>query len=342
MHQRRRFSRVLSLAITLLLFLPVTGNAKSPVDDLMQDDRPLSEPLSLPSWFKLSFLDINEDIRDANRNDRGLILYFGQDNCPYCRALLEHDWGQTDIVTYTRAHFDVVAIDVRGQRMLTGLDNKQYTEKAYAIKLRTNFTPTLLFFDKEGNLALRLAGYRPPYQFRAALEYVADLHHRSEDFAHYLARAEPAFSYGEDKLNRHPAFSRPPLDLSAMLRDSGQPLLVAFERRRCHACDVLHAGPLQDPRILDLLQKLQAVQIDMRAETTLVTPQGIKLSAAQWADRLGLSYAPTLIFYGDDGQEVIRVDSVVGFYRLSGVMQFVVSGGYKRFPTYQLWRQRKQ
>ena len=35
----------------------------------------------------------------------------------------------------------------------------------------TNFTPSLVFYDADGNIALRLRGYYPPYQFRAALEY---------------------------------------------------------------------------------------------------------------------------------------------------------------------------
>jgi len=32
---------------------------------------------------------------------------------------------------------------------------------------------------------------------------------------------------------------------------------------------------------------------------------------------------------------------VVWFYRLRSVLKYVLSGGYKKYPTFQLWRQAK-
>ena len=53
-------------------------------NDIVFDDRPLDEPLVLPDWFKLSFLEIQEDIKEAKeQNKKGLIIYFGQKYCPY-------------------------------------------------------------------------------------------------------------------------------------------------------------------------------------------------------------------------------------------------------------------
>lgn len=301
-------------------------------------DEPLVDPLVLPDWFKVSFLDLREDLHDAVANKRGLILYFGRHDCPYCKAQLEQNWGQHDIVDYTRAHYDVVAIDVLGNRQLIDFNGKEYTEKAFAIEHKAHFTPSLFIYDHTGKLALKITGFRPPYQFRAALEYVADQHHNKETFRSYLARAEPAFSYGQDALNEYPGFFPARFLSTYQKRPHHRPLMVVFERSRCHACDVLHAGPLSDPKIKKMLHELDAVQLDMWSETPVLTPTGRQTTSKAWADDLGLSYAPTLIFYDTSGNEIIRVDSVVGFYRLHGVLHYVISGGYLRYPSYQQWR----
>ncbi len=330
------------LIIKLMLFTGGTTLASIDTAEVF-DDQPLSEDLIVPDWFKVSFLDLREDLNEAVQNGKqGIILYFGQKRCPYCKAHLENNWGQQDILSYTQKHFDVININIRGQKEVTGMDGNSYTEKEFAIKYQTNFTPSLVFINREGNIVLRLIGYRPPYQFRAALEYVADAHYQNEPFPDYMARAEEAFSFGKDSLNSHEAFLPPPYALDRSHIAAQRPLLVAFERRNCHACDVLHAAPLSDPRINQLLQQLDVVQLDMRDTTPVLTPAGQKITARQWADQLQLDYAPTLIFFDEKGREIIRIDSVVWFYRLQNVLNYVINKGYRQFPTFQAWRQHHQ
>ena len=310
--------------------------------ELVFDDQPLKDAIILPDWFKVSFLELQEDIKEVSENHkRGLIVYFGQKNCAYCKAQLENNWGRKDILNYTLKYFDVIAINVRGQKTVTGLDGKTYTEKSYSVAQKTNFTPSLVFYDLKGKEVLRLRGYRPPYQFQAALEYVADGHYTKEPFYTYLARAEAAYSFGDDQLNEHESFLPPPHTLDRRYLAAARPLLVMFERRRCHACDVLHAKPLADTRIRMLLNKLDVVQLDMDADIPVITPDGKRLFSRQWAAQLQLDYAPTLIFFDPKGKEIIRIDSVVWFYRLQNVLQFITSGDYVQQPNFQLWRQKK-
>jgi len=300
------------------------------------DDQPLKEALSLPDWFKLSFLDIKEDINEANRGRRGLIIYFGQSYCPYCKAHLNNNWGRKDIIAYTRANFDVIAINVRGTSTVIDIDGKEYSEKMFAAHYKANFTPTLLFFDDTGKQALKLSGYREPYQFLAALEYVADKHYRNESFRDYMARAEQAESYGQDTLNSNEIFKAPPYDLARLVKQN--PLAVFFEERRCHSCDVLHAGPLIRTEINSQFKNINAIQLDMWSSTPVITPQGKQTTAKRWADELALDYAPTIIFYDESGTEIIRVDSVVGFLRIKNVLKYINSRAYRTQPGYQLWR----
>src|SRR4051812_10318437 len=43
----------------------------------------------LPAWFTESFLDLPDDVAEAAKQNRRVMLYFGQEGCPYCKRLLE-------------------------------------------------------------------------------------------------------------------------------------------------------------------------------------------------------------------------------------------------------------
>jgi len=335
-------NNVKNLFYILCLIIPLTNISHASSNNSLEfDDRPLDEELDHPDWFKLSFLELATDIEEANEQNKGLIIYFGQKFCPYCKAHLEKNWGQKDIVQYTKKHFDVVAINIKGQNPVIDINGKSYTEKTFSALKKTNFTPSTIFYNLKGQEVLRLRGYRPPYQFRAALEYVADKHYKKERFSQYLARAEFAMSFGKAELNANDAFNPAPHLLDRSRVKAQQPLLVIFERTKCHACDVLHGGPFNRPEIESELLRLEAVQLDIHSKQPIITPAGKKLTIDKWAEKLDINYTPTMIFFDENGKEIIRIDSVVWFYRLRNVFKYVLTGGYKKYSTFQLWRQAK-
>jgi thioredoxin-related protein len=287
----------------------------------------------------LSFLNLRDDLQEARkRKRRGLIVYFGQEYCPYCRALLEKDFGRRDIERYTQNYFDVVAIDIHGQKTVTDLQGRELTEKAYAEKEKVNFTPTLIFYDTDAHEALRLQGYYPPYKFSAALEYVADGYYRQESFRDYLLRADPPMAFELGGLNHEDFFLPPPYALDRSRVAAEMPLVVFFEQGNCHACDVLHTAPLGNEEIRARFERFDSVQLDISSDAPVITPSGKRTTSKQWAEELGLFYTPTLIFFDPNGKEIIRVDSVVGFYRLRKVLDFVLSGAYREGKTLQRFR----
>jgi len=314
----------------------VTDTALEPVFD----DQPRLRDVQHPAWFKRSFLELREDIREAAANNKhGIIVYFGQDHCAYCEALMTVNFGsEKDIVEYTRRHFDVIAIDIWGSREVIDLTGRLSTENNYAVREKTNFTPSLLFYDTTGREALRLRGYYSPYRFRAALEYVVDGYYRVESFHDYLSRADPPPKFDMADMNEQPYFAAPPYAMDRTRITAQKPLVVFFEQRNCHACDILHTGPLDDSKTRKLLEKFDVVQLDMWSSTPVLTPAGTRVTARDWAHSLGLYYAPTLIFFDERGEEIIRVDSVVRLYRLRGVLEYVIERGYLQAPTYQRWR----
>ncbi|MCU7959184.1 MAG: thioredoxin fold domain-containing protein [gamma proteobacterium symbiont of Bathyaustriella thionipta] len=309
------------------------------------DDQPLPSDglVKYPDWFNQSFYDLPEDMQTAlQAHKKGLIVYFGQQRCAYCKMLMDVNFTMPDIVEYTRRHFDITPIDIWGIDEVTDLQGKQLSEREYAIRENTNFTPSLIFYDAQGRIALRLRGYYPPYQFRAALEYVADDHYKKESFRDYLQLGDGASVFEAGDLNEEDFFQKPPYALDRSKRSAQRPLVVFFEQGDCHACDVLHSLPLQKPAIHQLFSQFDSVQLDRNANTPVLTPAGKATNARQWANDLDIFYTPTLVFFDEQGKEILRVDSVVHFFRLRNVLNYIVNKGYLVEPNYQLWRSSQQ
>jgi thioredoxin-related protein len=329
------------LAAIIMLSAPLTSALTPETDDefeLVFDDEPRARDIQYPDWFKLSFLDLGVDVREAvAAGKRGLMVYFGQADCAYCEALLETNFKDPEIVAYTQAYFDVVPIDIWGDRVVITTTGKVLTEKALALEKETNFTPSIVFYDTDGDEVFRLRGYYPPYKFRAALEYVADRHYHRSSFREYLVRGESAMTF-EGELAEEDFLTSPPYALDRTHFPGKQPLLVLFEHGDCHACDVLHAEAFSEPEVRQMLSSFETVQLNMWSETPVLTPDGQHLSAKDWAAELGLFYAPSLVFFDEYGREVIRIDSVVRFHRLARVLKYVANGEYKKHHNFQRWR----
>ncbi|AGA33783.1 thioredoxin SoxW [Thioalkalivibrio nitratireducens DSM 14787] len=326
------------LATGFLLFAGVALAATGP-DFPSIDDTPREIGLHTPEWFELSFLDFGEDLeRAVERGKNGLSIYFGMDDCPYCEAMIHENLAQPDIEQYFSDHFDVIALDVQGSRDVVTLDGEVMSERNFAVQRRLNFTPAFTFFDAEGNEIHRIRGYYPPYRFRAALEYVIDRHDREGSFREYLERADPPPKFDVDDINERDFFQNPPHMLDRSRIPAQRPLVVFFERRACHACDVLHSEPLQDDSVLDLIELFDAVQLDLDAETPVITPDGERTTAEEWGRALDIHWAPTMVFFDERGREVIRIDSVVALTRLRNVMNYVLTRAYEEYPTFERWR----
>src|SRR5262245_29660262 len=154
-----RFARALVLA-----FAFVSGAAA-------QDPSPRA--IDIPAWFTDTLLDFRDDVRDAAKDGKRVMVYFGQDGCPYCTQLMKVNFSQQRLVEKTRQHFVAIALNIWGDRELTWIDGRTLSEKALARTLKVQFTPTLLFLDERGAIVARINGFYPPHRFEAALDYVA-------------------------------------------------------------------------------------------------------------------------------------------------------------------------
>jgi thioredoxin-related protein len=337
----RRPTRHVALMLAVLAANCAVGAAVGDIDPMQFDDTPLEDLLEYPGWFKQGFLALDEDLEEAVAGGKqGIIVYFGQKRCAYCKMLMEVNFKTPDIVTYTRQHFDVIPIDIWSPEEVTTPSGKSSSQREFAQELGTDFTPSLVFYDADGRIALRLRGYYPPYQFRAALEYVAGGHYLRERFPVYMARGDQTLRFEPGDLVEEPFFSPPPHNLDRSHFPAELPLVVFFEQGDCHACDILHTQPLRRPSVRQLLNRFDSVQLDMWSDVPLIKPDGKRSTAREWAKELGIFYAPSILFFDENGNEIIRVDSVVHLFRLRNILNYVVSRGYLTEPNFLRWSSR--
>jgi thioredoxin-related protein len=283
----------------------------------------------VPGWFKNSFLILPEDVAEAARDGKRLLLYFGQEGCPYCAALFNTNFSQPHIVEYTRRHFDAIALDIWGNREVTDFTGQPVPEKEFAVRHKVRFTPTILFFNEKGEVVLRLNGYYPPHQFLAALQYVAQKQEGHLSFPEYLARLAPPPAQG--RLHAEPFFARPPHDLA---RVKGKPVAVFFEQKDCTGCDTLHREILNQPATRRQLKRFHVIQLDRWSDTPVVTPAGGETTARRWADALHIAYVPSVVLF-DGAAEVIRIEAFLKGFHVQSVLDYVASGAYKTQPELQ-------
>jgi thioredoxin-related protein len=286
-----------------------------------------------PAWFSDSLLFVREDAADAAKEGKRLMLYFGQDGCPYCKQLIEVNFRQARIVDRMRNSFVAIALNIWGDREVTWTDGRVLTEKQLAGALKVQFTPTLFFLDEKGGVALRVNGYLPPERFEAALDYVSGKMEGKLAFSDYGQARQKA---GE-KLNPQSFFMQPPYDLRR--KPGAKPLAVLFETPHCAGCDELHREGFRRKEVLSRMAKFDVVRLSTLENQAIVAPGGQQVKASAWASQLKLTYVPSMLFFDDMGREVFRIEAYMRPFHLAGSLEYVASGAYRTEPSFQRFLQ---
>jgi thioredoxin-related protein len=318
--------------LLVVLFFTVSDAVAGLREGELNPDLTNPGSVEFPTWFKNTFMDIKEDVIEAKEADKRVLLFFYQDGCPYCKKLIEFNFTQRDIVTKAQDTLDVVAVNMWGDREVTWVDGSVMTEKEFAKKMRVMFTPTMLFLDESGDVALRVNGYYHPTKFKAALNYVANHREKKERFAAYYNRTSPPPAKGE--LNQE-SFINPSTNLSGSAGSSSGYKLVLFEQKQCPNCDELHQDIFKRKESLEQLQRFDVYQLDMWSQDKITTPAGEQVTPREWAKELDIKFAPSLVFFNKQGKEVFRAEAYLKSFHVQSVMDYVASGAYRKQPEFQ-------
>lgn len=164
--------------------------------------------LHIQTWFLDSFLDLKEDLAETASQGKRLAIIWEQRGCPYCRETHRVNFADPIIAGYIKKHFNVIQMNMWGDREVTDFDGKKISEKKLARRNRVVYTPTIQFFPatvaevagKKGLDAevMRMPGYFKKFHFQSMFEYVFTNGYEKSPFQRWLqAKAKKMLSEGK-------------------------------------------------------------------------------------------------------------------------------------------------
>ena len=160
------------------------------------------EGLIAEPWFLESFLDLPDDLASTTKEGKRLAIMWELRGCPYCRETHLVNFAQPRIVDYIKANFEVLQLNIIGDRKVKDFDGAELSEKALAAKYAVRFTPTFQFFrDTPGDMktlapakreVARAPGYLRPDDFLAFFRFVREKAYDKGSFRDFLKSQQPS------------------------------------------------------------------------------------------------------------------------------------------------------
>ena len=100
-------------------------------------------------WMRDTFLDLREDLEEANAEGKRLMLLVEQRGCIYCKKMHEEVFVQTDIAQYIEDNYFVLQINMFGDLEITDFDGTVLPEKDMVRRWGALFTPSIYFLPQE-------------------------------------------------------------------------------------------------------------------------------------------------------------------------------------------------
>lgn len=302
--------------------------------------------IEFPAWFvDDQFLELNDVLAQARASGKqGLMVFYSTEGCSYCGLFLQKSLTDPAIVATVQQHFAALGLEIFNDASLVAPDGQETTVKAFAKQEGVMFSPTILFYDLAGKRVLRITGYQSPERFKLSLNYVTGKHYQSRTFAEYAkdvsAQKQPPKLNA--KLRNDTLFAKPPHLLQRNIIPASQPLLVIFEQTGCAECDEFHAKVLGDTQVRASLKHYDVVRLDSNDDqSVLITPEGNKITPAQWYKQAGFSRTPALLFFSETGQAAIKTDNLVLQQRMMNSINYMNERAYAKGWSYQRFARSK-
>lgn len=182
----RRHLLLATAALSASAVIPARG-----AEPILTDDGLYKQP-----WFLESFLELADDLDEAQKAGKRFVVMWELKGCPYCKETHFVNFARDDISNYIKSNFVVLQLNIIGSRKVKDFDGQELSEKELAAKYGVRFTPTFQFFD-ENAAALkdrepqkrevaRAPGYLRPDDFLAMFRFVREKAYRDKSFRDYV------------------------------------------------------------------------------------------------------------------------------------------------------------
>ena len=99
-------------------------------------------------WMRDTFMDLTEDLEEANAEGKRLMLLIEQRGCIYCKKMHEEVFSSPDVRQALTDNFFVLQINMFGDVEVTDFDGTVLAEKDMVRRWGLLFTPTMIFLPE--------------------------------------------------------------------------------------------------------------------------------------------------------------------------------------------------
>lgn len=180
-----------ALGLTLAVTPAMAAEDAKSYKPVVTEDGMYTQP-----WFAETFLDLGDDLAEAQAQGKRLAIIWEQKGCPYCKETHNVNFAVPEINEFVNDKFMVLQLNLWGSREVTDFDGEVMEERDLARKYGVVFTPTIQFFPedpaavegKEGQEieVARMPGYFRPFHFMTMFEYVDEKGYEDQHFQKYL------------------------------------------------------------------------------------------------------------------------------------------------------------
>jgi len=145
------------------------------------------------AFFDTSFGDFAAELELARDEGKtGILLFFEQEECPFCRRMKETVFNREAVQSYFGEHFLVFPVDIEGDIEIVNFRGQSMKEKEFAFRLnRVRATPVFAFYDRSGERIVRYIGpTADAEEFLTLGRYVVEGHYETMPFIRYKRQAD--------------------------------------------------------------------------------------------------------------------------------------------------------
>lgn len=139
-------------------------------------------------FFDQSLGDLGEELSIARDDNKiGVLLFFEQEACPFCRRMKQDVLNRPQVQDYYRRYFRIIPVDIEGDIEIVNFQGETMPEKDFAFREnRVRATPVFMFYNLDGERITRYTGATADIEeFMWLGEYVVEAHYQDMPFTRY-------------------------------------------------------------------------------------------------------------------------------------------------------------
>ena len=158
--------------------------AKQPFRNYLEKVAP--QPASGYLHKEISTIKTPDDLSQALKKDKHLLVFFEQKQCVECDELHKDILSRPDSAVELKK-FDTAFVDIWSNQKIITPDGRSITARAWSQELNINYAPSLVFFNDKGEEVFRIDAYLKAFHVQSVMDYVSSGSYKTQtNFQRYI------------------------------------------------------------------------------------------------------------------------------------------------------------